>query len=665
MLQLFVLVEIKFPLAAVLLFLIQLGYQRVHPAGHLLFVSQIGLGQGRLIDKLFQQRFREAALHAANHFLGGVKLGNQFFQRFARQRRRIGVSMQGRTVKSDSDLILIHRFVVFNVLFLFAFLHFVQRRLGNIDVAALDDLRHLTIEEGQQQGTNVRAVDVRIGHDDDAVIAQFVRVVLIAADAAAQSGDQRGHFLGREHFIEAGFLNVEDFTLQRQDRLILAVTPLLRRAARGVPFHQVQFGERRVAFLAVRQFARQASQIQRAFTAGHLTGTTRGFARARGVNNFADHDFRIGRVFQQVFAQQFVHLLLNRRFHLGGDQLVFGLRGEFRIRHFHRYHGNQAFTGVVAGGADFRFFTVALFVHVGVEGTGHRRAEAGKVSTTVTLRNVVGKAVNVFLEAIVPLQGHFHTDTVFFRREIEDIRMDRRFVLVEILNERLDAAFVVEMIFFAVALIAQADRDPGVQERQFAQAFRQDIVFKLGDVGEGFQARPETHHGAGFIGLAGHGQRRLRHTVLIHLFVHFVIALDNQLQLLRQGVNHRDAHAVQTAGNFIGVIIEFTASVQDGHDNFRCGDALFRVNAGRDAAAVILDGDGVIAVDGHHDIFAVTRERFVDSVIHNLEYHVVQTGAVIRVADIHTRALTHRIQPFQDFDTGGVIRIRHQRFSLI
>ncbi len=36
-------------------------------------------------------------------------------------------------------------------------------------MAALDDFRHLTIEEGQQQRTDVRAVDVRIGHDDDAV----------------------------------------------------------------------------------------------------------------------------------------------------------------------------------------------------------------------------------------------------------------------------------------------------------------------------------------------------------------------------------------------------------------------------------------------------------------------------------------------------------------
>ncbi|SBL97474.1 Uncharacterised protein [Raoultella planticola] len=122
---------------------------------------------------------------------------------------------------------------------------------------------------------------------------------------------------------------------------------------------------------------------------------------------------------------------------------------------------------------------------------------------------------------------------------------------------------------------------------------------------------------------------------------------------------------MQTTGDFIGVIIKFTACVQYGHDDFSCRHTLFRVNTGRNTAAIVLYGDRVIAMDSDNDVFTVTCERFVDSVIHNLEYHVVQTGAVIRVADIHTRALTHRIQPFQDFDTGGVIRIRHQRFSLI
>ena len=285
--------------------------------------------------------------------------------------------------------------------------------------------------------------------------------------------------------------------------------------------------------------------------------------------------------------------------------------------------------------------------------------------TAVTLWNVVGEAVNIFLETVVPLQRHFHADTVFFGGEIEDIRVNRRFVLVQILNERLDTAFVVEVVFFAVTLVAQANRDAGVQERQFTQAFRQDVVLEFGDVGEGFEARPETHHGTGFVGIASNGQRCLRHAVRIELTVDLAFALDNQLQLLRQGVNHGDAYAVQAAGNFIGVIVELTACVQHGHDHFRGRDALFRVNTGWDATTIIGDGDGVIRMDGDHDVFTVTRERFVDSVIYHLEYHVVQTGAVIRVADIHTRALTHRIQPFQDFDTGGVIRIRHQRFSLI
>ncbi len=140
--------------------------------------------------------------------------------------------MQRGTIKGDRDLVLIHRFIVFDVLFLLAFLHFVQRWLCNVNVAALNDFRHLTIEEGQQQRTDVRTIDVRIGHDDDAVITQFVRVVLVATDAATQRGDQRRHFLRREHLVEARLLNVKNFTLKRQNRLVLTVTPLLRRAAR-------------------------------------------------------------------------------------------------------------------------------------------------------------------------------------------------------------------------------------------------------------------------------------------------------------------------------------------------------------------------------------------------------------------------------------------------
>ena len=52
-------------------------------------------------------------------------------------------------------------------------LDLVERRLGDVDVAALDELAHLAVEEGEQQGADVGAVHVRVGHQDDAVVAQL------------------------------------------------------------------------------------------------------------------------------------------------------------------------------------------------------------------------------------------------------------------------------------------------------------------------------------------------------------------------------------------------------------------------------------------------------------------------------------------------------------
>jgi hypothetical protein len=67
----------------------------------------------------------------------------------------------------------------------------IERRLGDIEVAALDQLRHLPVEEGQQQRADVGAVDVGVGHDDDLVVAQLLDVEVVAADAGAERRDQR------------------------------------------------------------------------------------------------------------------------------------------------------------------------------------------------------------------------------------------------------------------------------------------------------------------------------------------------------------------------------------------------------------------------------------------------------------------------------------------
>src|SRR3546814_5741320 len=49
----------------------------------------------------------------------------------------------------------------------------VERRLGDVEMAAFDDFGHLAIEEGEQKRADMRAVDVGVGHNHDLVIAQL------------------------------------------------------------------------------------------------------------------------------------------------------------------------------------------------------------------------------------------------------------------------------------------------------------------------------------------------------------------------------------------------------------------------------------------------------------------------------------------------------------
>ena len=74
--------------------------------------------------------------------------------------------------------------------------------------------------------------------------------------------------------------------------------------------------------------------------------------------------------------------------------------------------------------------------------------------------------------------------------------------------------------------------------------------------------------GAALLGLADHLQRVQRVAAAIGLAEDLAVAADLQFQLLRQGVDHRDADAVQTAGDLVGVVVELAAGMQHGQHHF-------------------------------------------------------------------------------------------------
>lgn len=109
------------------------------------------------------------------------------------------------------------------------------------------------------------------------------------------------------------------------------------------------------------------------------------------------------------------------------------------------------------------------------------------MGAAVTLRDVVGEAEQVLVEAVVPLQGDFHTHAVLFTLDVEvEYLVHRGLVGVQVLDEGLQTAFVLEQLLLAGTLVAQQDADAGVEEGQLADALGQDVPTEV-DVAEGLR----------------------------------------------------------------------------------------------------------------------------------------------------------------------------------
>ena len=148
----------------------------------------------------------------------------------------------------------------------------VERRLGDVEVALLDEGLHLAVEEGHEQGPDVRPVDVGVGHDDDLVVAELLQAEVGLPEVRPQGGDQHPDVVVLEDLVRPGLLDVEDLAPERQDGLEAAVAALLGRAAGGIALDDVDLGQGRVALLAVGELARAGPRIRGRSSGGPARG---------------------------------------------------------------------------------------------------------------------------------------------------------------------------------------------------------------------------------------------------------------------------------------------------------------------------------------------------------------------------------------------------------
>ena len=87
----------------------------------------------------------------------------------------VGKILQLHVVAAELDQHLVELRFALDIFLALLALDLEERRLRDVDEALADQLGHLAEEERQQQRADVRAVDVRIGHDDDLVVASAAR----------------------------------------------------------------------------------------------------------------------------------------------------------------------------------------------------------------------------------------------------------------------------------------------------------------------------------------------------------------------------------------------------------------------------------------------------------------------------------------------------------
>ncbi len=257
--------------------------------------------------------------------------------------------------------------------------------------------------------------------------------------------------------------------------------------------------------------------------------------------------------------------------------------------------------------------------------------------------DIVGVRENRLMHGVGPLQCNF--DIIAFTQTLEEDHVVQHVAaLVQRFDKLLNAALVMELFLLADPFVAKPHLESGIQVRHFAQIAGDSVVFEF-DLGKDRGVRRKGGLGASEFGRAALLDFALRNAAFVALEINRAVLADLDLEFLAERVDDRRADAMQTAGNFV-----------DTAHYFECRALLSRMHIHRNSAAIILDGDAVVAMNNNINLGAEAGQRFVNRVVDDLGDQVVQS-TFGSVADIHAGPFTNRFEPLQNFDRIGAVTV--------
>ena len=474
----------------------------------------------------------------------------------------------------------------------FAARELIKGRNGRVDVALLNEGPHEAEEEREKKRSDMRAVDIGIGHDDDFVVTEFFEIKLVS-NARAKRCNDRLKLIISVDLIGSRLFDVQHLAPEGKNCLEPRVTSLRGRAACGVTLDDVNFGERGICIVAVAEFIGHLAGLQTGFSpdgflclSGRLSGAVchHGFIQNRTGN---------GRIFLKERRELIGDDGAYKRTHGCVSELGLRLTFKLRVRQLHGDDRGQALAHILTGN-----LVVSLddtfFLAVGVEHRGKCPLEALFMHAAFGGMDVVGKGNDRLAKRVVILERDFRRLVSLLARHIDDGWMNRRFVPVVPLDEFADTAFIahgIEAFLFGLigrfdALVGNGDVKARVQEGLLAHSCMQRLVVVFRGV-EHLRVWLEGDLCAVLVGRADdlHFLRNIAAGKL-HL-IDFSVAVHVNDEPFGKGVDNRRTNTMKTAGDLIAPTAEFAARVQNGIDDLQRGLSGLRLNVDGNAAAIV------------------------------------------------------------------------------
>src|SRR5450759_662158 len=527
-----------------------------------------------------------------------------------------------------------------------------ERRLGDEEVAVLDDLRHVAEDEGQEQSSNVGAVHVGIGHDDDPVIPELGQIKRVA-DAGAKGNDQRPEVLARNDLVQARLLDIEELAPQRQDRLKTAVAALLGRATGGVAFDEVDLTFGGVALLAVGQLARQRHAFEGALADHEIAGLARRLAGAGRRQRLLDHSPAVGRVLVEVLPYSLGYCGLDLPLDLGVAELGLGMAFELRLDQLDADDGRQALADVLS-----REIRVAVLEDAGspgivVERSCQRSSETGQVRPAVDGVDVVREAEDVLGVCVVVLERDLDGRGSFSPLYVDRAVVESFFVPVQVTDKRDEAPLKIERTFTVGPIVNQTDPEPLVEVGRLAEALGDGVEVEFDRLKDLWVGKEGRGRALAIALRAEFSDRAGGHAARVLLGPDRAVPGGLDAERDRQGVHDADADAMEAARHFVAAAAELGTGVEDRMDDLESVLAA-GVATDRHASTVVRNPDRAVVEDAGFDVGRVSGHGLVDRVVDDLPDEVVQAADIGR-ADEHARASANRIEALEYLDALGVV----------